>query len=116
MSPTKKPTHKSLDEFPEEIAREIHRFRDQFGQTVRAPLTRTSPGQPGGSVGGPPAQHVRPHEEGWAVIREGANRASRVLDTKAEAVDVGREIAENQGTQLVIHRQDGSVQETRDYR
>ncbi len=42
--------------------------------------------------------------------RSGASRASRHFDTKAEAIDAGREISRNQRTELVIHRHDGTIQ------
>lgn len=55
--------------------------------------------------------HVTPHEEGWKVQAEGAERASRVTETKAEAVEIGRELAQNhQPSQLVVHRLDGTIQ------
>lgn len=57
-------------------------------------------------------QHnVQPHEGGgWEVKRSGADRASRVLPTKEEAIQVGRQISINQGTELVIKKQDGTIQ------
>jgi poly(hydroxyalkanoate) granule-associated protein len=60
--------------------------------------------------------HVVPHDEGWAVEKEGASRASSVHATKAEAVKTGRERAKA-GTsgRLVIHRQDGTVQDSFSY-
>ena len=55
-------------------------------------------------------QHVVPHVDGWAVRGEGAERASGVFDTKAEATAAGRSIARNQGTELVVHGRDGRIQ------
>ncbi|MBB6450548.1 uncharacterized protein YdaT [Geomicrobium halophilum] len=61
-------------------------------------------------------QFVTPHQDGgWAVQAEGAFQASDVFDNKKEAVKRGREIARNKGTQLIIHRQDHSVEETQNY-
>lgn len=56
--------------------------------------------------------HVVPNSErgGWDVKRGGADRASAHADTKAEAERIGREISRNQGTELVIHGQDGKIQ------
>jgi uncharacterized protein YdaT len=59
-----------------------------------------------------PTYHVSARDDDWIVIEEGA---ARVLDDKAEAVAVGREIARHQHGALVIHRSDGSVQESHDY-
>ncbi|MBM0064457.1 DUF2188 domain-containing protein [Alkalicoccobacillus gibsonii] len=57
-------------------------------------------------------QFVTPHPDGgWAVQSEDADRPSDVMETKAEAVKRGKEIAKNKGTQLIIHKQDGSVDE-----
>ena len=58
-------------------------------------------------------QHVVPHTEGWAVKGAGAQRATETFDRKADAVERGREIAQNQGTELFVHGQDGKIQ-TRD--
>ena len=54
--------------------------------------------------------HIVPHENGWAIIRSGSKRPHRVLPTKKEAEQVGREISRNQGTELVIHGKDGKIQ------
>lgn len=60
--------------------------------------------------------HVVPHDEGWAVEKEGAARASSVHATKAEATKTGRERAKAGASgRLVIHRQDGTVQDTFSY-
>ena len=61
------------------------------------------------------AHHVVPHGDGWAVIKADAERASAILPTKDEAVARGREIARNQHGKLVIHGQDGLVQDTVNY-
>lgn len=60
-------------------------------------------------------QHVVPHPEGWAIKRGGAERATEVVKTKAEAVKLAREIARNQGAELVIHGEDGQIQNTNSY-
>ncbi|QOX77909.1 DUF2188 domain-containing protein [Trichlorobacter lovleyi] len=54
--------------------------------------------------------HVVPNpDSGWDVKRNGAQRASVHTDTKQDAVDKGREISQNQGTELVIHNKDGKI-------
>jgi hypothetical protein len=55
-------------------------------------------------------QHVVPNGGDWAVKGAGAKRATEVLPTKREAVQRGREISRNQGTELFIHGQDGKIQ------
>lgn len=54
--------------------------------------------------------HVVPHEDGWAILRSGSEKPSHVLPTKHEAEQTAREISRNQGTELVIHRQDGTIE------
>ena len=56
--------------------------------------------------------HVVPHPEGWAVRRGGSERASVVTETKREAIDVGREISRNQGSEFLIHGLNGRIQQS----
>lgn len=57
------------------------------------------------------SHHVVPNPDGgWDVKKGGAKRASRHLDRKQDAVDLGRNISRNQGTELFIHRKDGTIQ------
>lgn len=60
--------------------------------------------------------HVSAHEDGWKVQAEGAERASRVTTTKAEAVDAARELGQSQEpSRVVIHRLDGTIQTHHSY-
>ena len=53
----------------------------------------------------PGTHHVVPNDRGgWDVRRGGADRASGHFDTKREAVDRGREISRNAGTEFKIHK------------
>jgi uncharacterized protein YdaT len=56
-------------------------------------------------------QHVVPRNDGWAVKGAGAERATVVVDTQNEAIDRARNIARNQGTELLIHGRDGRIRE-----
>ena len=47
---------------------------------------------------------------GWDVKRGGAQRSSGHFDTKGEAIDAGRQISVNQGTEFLIHGLDGRIQ------
>ena len=59
---------------------------------------------------GPKSHHVVPNPAGgWDVKRGGGERASGHFDTKTQAVDRGREIRRNQGTELRIHNRDGRI-------
>jgi poly(hydroxyalkanoate) granule-associated protein len=60
--------------------------------------------------------HLLPKEDQWAVRREGEDRNLRVLDTKREALDVAREIAQaHEPSRLVVHRADGTIQDSFNY-
>lgn len=56
--------------------------------------------------------HVLPRRDGkWQVKKEGAARATRVTEKKSDAVIEGKKLAKNTALgQLVIHKQDGSIQ------
>lgn len=54
-------------------------------------------------------QHIVRHQNGWAVKGAGASRATSVHDTQAEAIDRGREIAQNQNSELLIHGRNGRI-------
>ena len=57
--------------------------------------------------------HVVPNPNGgWDVKRENADRASIHTDTKQEAIDRGREISQNQGSELIIHNQNGRISQS----
>ena len=52
-------------------------------------------------------------EEGWAIEKRGAERAVSVHATKEEALDRARALAgEHRPSELVVHRKDGTVQDT----
>jgi uncharacterized protein YdaT len=59
--------------------------------------------------------HVVPHENGWAVKREGAERASSVHETQKEAIERGRELAKKDEGELFIHAKDGKFRDRRSY-
>jgi hypothetical protein len=60
--------------------------------------------------------HVVPTDDGWTVTIEGEDEAVGTFDTKKEAVSVGRETAKKHTpSQLVVHKQDRSVQESFSY-
>lgn len=54
--------------------------------------------------------HLQPAgDDGWEIRAEGAERATRVFDTKDEALTAARELARTTvPSELVIHRRDGS--------
>jgi len=59
--------------------------------------------------------HVVPREDGWAVKKEGNERASSVHDTKNNALEQAREQAKREKVEVVIHRKDGTIQDSDSY-
>lgn len=59
--------------------------------------------------------HVVPHENGWATKKEGNERAGSVHDTKADALEQAREQARRERVEVVIHRKDGTIQDSDSY-
>jgi hypothetical protein len=57
------------------------------------------------------SHHVVPDPKGgWSVKRGGALRASRHFERKSEAESWGRKVSTQQGSELVIHKKDGTIQ------
>lgn len=62
-----------------------------------------------------PQQHVVPRPDGWAVIKSNGLRASSTHNTQKQAIEAGRTLAQNQGTELVIHGRNGQIREKNSY-
>lgn len=56
-------------------------------------------------------QHVVRHPEGWAVRGAGNERVTRVTDAQRDAIQIAREIAQNQQSELLIHGRNGQIRE-----
>jgi hypothetical protein len=56
-------------------------------------------------------QHVVPHEGQWAVRGENNERLTYITNTQSEAIDLAREIAVNQHSELIIHNRHGQIRE-----
>lgn len=56
-------------------------------------------------------QHVVPNGDKWAVKGAGNEKNTRVVSTQKEAINVAREIAKNQQSELIIHRLDGRIRD-----
>jgi hypothetical protein len=54
--------------------------------------------------------HVTRRPGGWSVKSAGATKAAVILPTKAEAVQKGTQVAKNKKAELVIRKQDGTIQ------
>src|SRR3954462_4256217 len=55
--------------------------------------------------------YVIPYHDRWVVLREQGRRATRILATRAEAVELARDLARQVGGEVVINRKDGRMQE-----
>lgn len=53
--------------------------------------------------------HIVQRDNGWGTLREGAQRASRVFDTQAQAIQAGREMARQGHGELLVHGQNGRI-------
>ena len=62
------------------------------------------------------AVSVKYQEDQWEVISDGAKRASERFAKKSEAIQRGKEIAENKESELKIFKRDGTLQETKDFK
>jgi hypothetical protein len=63
----------------------------------------------------PKNQHIVPVGNKWGVKGEGNSRLTKVSNTQREAIDVGREIAINQRSELLIHGGNGRIRERNSY-
>lgn len=61
-------------------------------------------------------QHVLPHPNGgWQVKGAGNERATVRTTTQSEAITIARNIAINQGAEVVIHRSNGQIRDKNSY-
>ena len=52
---------------------------------------------------------ITPRSNGWAVKSSGSSRASKIYDTKAEALKAGRQQAINNSAELVSQKRNGQI-------
>ena len=60
-------------------------------------------------------QHVVPHGKEWAIKGAGNSRCTFITGTQSEAIEIAREIALNQGSELFIHNRHGQIRERNTY-
>lgn len=63
----------------------------------------------------PSTQHVIPFEGKWAVKTEAEEEITAEFDSQEEAVEFAQEIAESEGTELIIHGEDGEVESKQNF-
>lgn len=60
-------------------------------------------------------QHVVPRNGQWAVVSEGAARATVVTETQRAAIDRATQIATHQHSELLVHNRAGQIRERSSY-
>jgi len=60
-------------------------------------------------------QHVVPHDNSWAVKGAGNEKSTVIVNTQHKAIEIAREIAINQKSELLIHGRDGRIREKNSY-
>lgn len=61
-------------------------------------------------------QHVTPHPDGgWQVKGAGNKKATTKTDTQAQAINIAKDIAKNQGSEVVIHNKQGRIRDKDSY-
>jgi hypothetical protein len=61
---------------------------------------------------GNPDQHILFQDGKWSIIPEGASDPIRVFDTREEALRWAGRSLNHQGATLVVHNEDGSINDT----
>jgi hypothetical protein len=61
------------------------------------------------------SRHVVPRQDGWAVKKSGATRASKVFDTQTDAIKFARGQAKKDNGELYVHRKDGTIRQRDSY-
>lgn len=59
--------------------------------------------------------HITKTDKGWALTKQGAERASKTATTKAEITKLAAEFLDGKTASLKIHKEDGTIQEERTY-
>lgn len=60
-------------------------------------------------------QHVTPHQDGWQVMGAGNQKATVVTNNQQQAIEIARQIAQNQKSEVVIHRPNGQIRDKDSY-
>lgn len=60
-------------------------------------------------------QHVVPRGDQWAVVGAGNTKATRVVQTQNQAIQIAQDIARNQKSDTKIHGKDGKIRAGNSY-
>ncbi|MBW7474921.1 DUF2188 domain-containing protein [Paenibacillus oenotherae] len=61
-------------------------------------------------------RHVVPHEGSWAIKLEGSKNTDAIFNTKEEAVAKAKEMASDDNGVAIVHRKDGRIETSYNYR
>lgn len=60
-------------------------------------------------------QHVVPNGKKWSVKGAGNKKSTKTVDTQKEAIEIAKQIAKNQKTEVVIHGKNGKIRDKDSY-
>lgn len=60
-------------------------------------------------------QHVVPYDSQWAIRGAGNQKVTSTHNTQNEAIQRAREIAQNQHSEVIVHRPDGRIRDKDSY-
>lgn len=60
-------------------------------------------------------QWVSPRDNGWAVHGEGNQRDTKIFDTQKQAWDAAKNIAKNQGSEVIVQGKNGQIRSKDSY-
>lgn len=81
------------------------------GKSDHSSSKKSAPAQ----TGEHPNIHVVPHEDGWAVKKEGKEKPEHIYDVKDEAVNAAKDIVSSKNIRLIIHDKHGKIQTSKIY-
>lgn len=91
---------------------EIRSFKKEGKPTERSPQGKEQESRPELLEKG---EHIVSHSDGWAVQAEAAKKPSEVFEDKNKAINRAKTIAQNKGTEVIVHRKDGKIQSRTSY-
>ena len=60
-------------------------------------------------------QHVIPHNNKWAVKGAGNSKVTKTVESQKQAIEIAKEIAKNQKSEMIIHRPNGQIRDKNSY-
>ncbi len=57
-------------------------------------------------------QHVVPHCNNWAILKEGNEKVSHVYDTKEKALKKAKAMSEKEKVKVIVHKKDGTIEDS----